>query len=231
VDLLDRLYERLLTALEASGVERGSALTVGDLYQLLIPYRAIRADLGVMELAQYEHALLRLLSGERSFLEVDDPAVREEFQRELASPSPILGIYRDYAAAHVSLVSAAPVAGAPPRRTSDSSARQSPTTADGTADAPARPSRTPPLPPSGKPPPVADSPPPPELPAASPPRAGSVTTCADCSRPLPSSPDVRFCPYCGAPQGPIACSACGTHLEGGWSFCIRCGTPREDAAP
>ncbi|MBW3572406.1 MAG: hypothetical protein KY467_14990, partial [Gemmatimonadetes bacterium] len=92
MDALDRLYRRVSLALAR---DPGRALTVGDLYQEVVPYRLIRAELGFAELAEYEHALLRLLAGEREYLETERPEVAEEFRRELQAPNPILGIYRD----------------------------------------------------------------------------------------------------------------------------------------
>ena len=67
VDPLDRLYRRIADVLLR---EPSTAVTVGDIYQHLVPYRTVRAELGFGELAEYEHALLRLLSGERDFLVV-----------------------------------------------------------------------------------------------------------------------------------------------------------------
>src|SRR4029453_3845279 len=74
-----------------------TAVTVGDIYQHLVPYRTVRAELGFGELAEYEHALLRLLPGERRFLVVGRADVQEEVQRELPNTNPILGVSRDYA--------------------------------------------------------------------------------------------------------------------------------------
>jgi hypothetical protein len=101
MDLVDQLFHRLEEAVARDG--SGDGLTVAHLYQRLIPYRAVRADLGLLELAPYENALLRLLSGERGYLRLEDERAREVIVRELASPNPILGIYRDYAGLRVGL--------------------------------------------------------------------------------------------------------------------------------
>ena len=98
MDILDRLHHQLARALERGYPGSPERLpTIGDIYQHLIPYRAMRSELGVWELAEYEHALVRLLVGEGGYLVVESPEVRDELIRELASPNPILGIYRDYA--------------------------------------------------------------------------------------------------------------------------------------
>ena len=97
MDLVDRLYHRLIQAVEPSANGADPSTTVGDIYQRLIPYRAMRNEVGVWELAEYEHGLVRLLSGERDYIALD-PTVQDELRREIASPNPILGIYRDYSA-------------------------------------------------------------------------------------------------------------------------------------
>lgn len=103
MELVERLYHRLVQAASEWPPEDAAALTIADLYQHLIPYRGVRGDLGVLELAQYEHALLRLLAGEGGFLRVRDEEVRRELSSELDAPNPILGIYRDYAGVEVEL--------------------------------------------------------------------------------------------------------------------------------
>ena len=113
MDIVDLLYNQLTRAIERGypgGPER--APTIGDIYQHLIPYRSVRGELGIWELAEYEHALLRLLSGEHGHLAIERPEVRDELVRELASPNPILGIYRDYApvTVRVGAVTASPLA-------------------------------------------------------------------------------------------------------------------------
>src|SRR4051794_8569911 len=105
LDSLDRLYRRIADVLLR---EPATAVTVGDIYQNLVPYRTVRAEFGFGELAEYEHALLRLLSGERDYLVVERAEVQEEFQRELRNTNPILGIYRDYAEVSVYLNPYAP---------------------------------------------------------------------------------------------------------------------------
>lgn len=85
-------------------------LSVAELYQERLPYRLARGELGLAELAEYEHVLLRLLAGERSYAQLDDPAITEELARELRSPNPILGVYRDYPDAAVRLRSPGPAA-------------------------------------------------------------------------------------------------------------------------
>jgi hypothetical protein len=115
MDIVDRLYHHLTLSLERGGAAlRGRELTIADVYQQLIPYRSVRGELGIWELAEYEHGLVRLLAGERGYLSVQKPEVREELLREIASPNPILGIYRDYATEPVQIGGSAPVASPTP---------------------------------------------------------------------------------------------------------------------
>lgn len=196
-DLLVRLREKLL---EAVAVQDGDAepLTIGDIYQRLIPYRSVRGEMGVMELATYEHALLRLFAGEGNRLQLEREAVAEEFRKELSSTNPILGIYRDYPDVRLTLSPLdAAVAGAkPPDAIGAAAAAEE---AIGTLR------RT-------DPPPSADSGP-------------SERTCSGCTKSLPSVEGLRFCPFCGRPSDPPPCTQCGTRLDPSWNFCISCGTP------
>jgi hypothetical protein len=215
VDSLDRLYRRIADVLLS---EPATAVTVGDIYQNLVPYRTVRSEFGFGELAEYEHALLRLLSGERDYLVVERAEVQEEFQRELRNTNPILGIYRDYADVSVYLnpyapellgdpdPTAPPPPPAPPRATLH---------ANGDADAPGV---------------VIDvtRPDPPPRPAAARPRPKA---CPGCRTALPPGRDVRFCPFCGKCLAPIPCPECSTTVEPEWRFCISCGWPRDGEAP
>jgi hypothetical protein len=204
VDALDRLYRRISLAVAR---DPGRALTIGDLYQEVVPYRMIRTELGFAELAEYEHALLRLLAGEREYLEVEEEEAAEEFRRELQASNPILGIYRDYAGVGVqpnpfaSVPQADPTA--PPRVA---------------APPPPRPAPRPDLPPA---PPAPAEPPPPRRPRA----------CPGCRGTPPLDREARFCPFCGKPLVPVPCADCSAMLEPEWGFCATCGSPRGAPAP
>lgn len=212
MDLLDRLHQRLLEA-AASSPPAGS-YTIGDLYQQLIPYRGIRKELGVWELSQYEHTLLRLLAGERGYLEVADATVREEIQRELRSANPILGIYRDYAGIAVRVPGApspapVPVPGASAEARPDAPHAPQPEPLPGPLPEPVATSRAEPLP-------------------ADPVVAGAARPCLRCRAALPQAEGLRFCPDCGADQEEVECGHCGAALRAEWNFCIRCGRRRAD---
>jgi hypothetical protein len=217
MDSLDRLYRRIADVLLR---EPGTAVTVGDIYQHLVPYRTVRSELGFGELAEYEHALLRLLSGERDYLVVERADVQEEFQRELRTTNPILGVYRDYADVGVYMNPYAPEPAAPdltaPPPPPVSTASTSPSTprgrraSEGDADEPG----------------VVLDLPAPERPAA-PPQRPRPRACTGCRSTLPPGRDVRFCPFCGKCLAPIPCPECSTTVEPEWRFCITCGWPRD----
>lgn len=205
MDLLDRLFHRLMeAAVHQQGEAPGARLTIADIYQHLVPYRAVRGELGVHELAQYEHTLLRLLSGERGYLRVESPEVETELRRELASPNPILGIYRDYAGVAVELPGQ-PQLPQQPRAQVD---------VPEVGPAPADPGPEP-LQVQLSPPAPTEMPPAPE-----------PTACHRCHYPLPDDVEVRFCPSCGVDQREVPCAACGQALRAEWNFCVRCGTAR-----
>ena len=104
MDGLDRLYHLLVRNLGTGQFgASGHTLTVGEIYQQVVPFRASRTELGFTELPEYERALVRLLTGERGYLQIDESRIRDELQSELDSPNPILGLYRDYASATVHL--------------------------------------------------------------------------------------------------------------------------------
>ena len=190
------------------------ALTIGDLYQEVVPYRLIRGELGFTELAEYEHALLRLLSGEREYLELDRPEIADEFRRELQAPNPILGIYRDYADVGVAPNPFAPVldATAPP-----------PVVVTAPA-APASPRVD--LPPAERTDPGAPAAGEPATPARPRPKP-----CPGCRSPLPVDQEARFCPFCGKCLVPVPCADCSAMLKPEWVYCASCGSPRLTGNP
>lgn len=103
MDDLDRMFRRLVQNIRTGYpdyLER--PFEVAELYQNVIPYRHNRGELGLEQNQDYEMALLRLLSGERGYLVVDD-AMRVELQQELASPNPDTGAFRAHSAAQIGL--------------------------------------------------------------------------------------------------------------------------------
>ena len=228
MDVLDRMGQRLLEALKRENVPvPGNTLTIAEIYQRFIPYRSVRSELGFGELAEYEHTLLRLLAGEQGYVQVELPQVQDEFRRELRSTTPILGLYRDYAAVGVRVNPQA--AAAVPTASPAPFPQESAVPTGERETVPAQRESTTPR--AAAPPPAApaeDLAPPP--PASAP---GRRVGCRSCRQPLPLSGgmDVRFCPFCGESQQAVPCRECGTSLEPGWSFCVYCGTSRRILPP
>jgi hypothetical protein len=218
MDVLDRLYRRLVENLTNAPREAGGIrVTIGEIYQTVVPYRGVRGDLGLAELAAYEHTLLRLLAGERDYVSLE-PEVQEELRRELRAPNPILGIYRDYADVPVKVNPYIRIQLDEPMPPPPSAAARIPAPPPSTAQP--RPAR-----PAGG----ADAPtvPRPPLPAA-------ANACPGCRSTLPDGDGVRFCPFCGRPVKPVPCAECGAALEPEWVYCVQCGRarpPRDPAPP
>jgi hypothetical protein len=201
MDSLDRLYRRVADVLLR---QPDAQVTVGDIYQNLAPYRSVRGELGFTELAEYEHALLRLLAGERDYMIVERSEVQEELQRELRAPNPILGVYRDYAAVGVYLN---PFAAVPAPDPTPVPAANGNGSGEATVERPK---------PAG-----ADA-------AATPALRLARRPCPGCRSALPAGREVRFCPFCGKCLAPIPCPECSAVVEPEWKFCASCGWPRGD---
>jgi hypothetical protein len=103
-DLLERFHRVLVEEVRArrpDDLER--PFTVAEIYQNLVPYGTHRDRIGVAMNGDYEHALLRLLAGEGGYLLLESEHAVSELRRELDSPNPNTGIYREFAALDVRL--------------------------------------------------------------------------------------------------------------------------------
>jgi len=105
VDLepVTRLHALLVEAVRRRrGADAHAApVTVAEIYQDLVPYRNVRSALGLEMNADYEHTLLRLLSGEGGLARVEPAAAKEQMERELDSPNPNVALYRKFAGCDV----------------------------------------------------------------------------------------------------------------------------------
>src|SRR5918911_2540860 len=103
MDDLDRMFRRLVQNIRNGYPEYLShPFEVSELYQHLIPYRHNRRELAIDTNQDYEVALCRLLAGERGYLVVDN-MMRDTIRQELSAPNPNTAIFREFAAARVSL--------------------------------------------------------------------------------------------------------------------------------
>jgi hypothetical protein len=96
MDDLDRIYRRLVNNLRTNYPQlMSSSFSAEELYQVIVPYRHNRQELGIDTNQDYEMALMRLLSGERGYLVVDRD-VREALTRELESSNPDTSLFRAF---------------------------------------------------------------------------------------------------------------------------------------
>jgi hypothetical protein len=223
------------------GDPHGSPVTVAEIYQELAPYRSVRSALGLDMNADYEHTLLRLLSGEGRLARVEPAAAREQMERELESPNPNVALYRKFAGCDVWLLpSTSPTpswvmdhlaetdaVGEHPELAPQPIAGETNVAEDTEplVEAPAVEAEQVPQP---EPPPNMKIEHQEKHTAASPPRARAAVAveaghCAFCDSGLPAGRQVRFCPFCGADQSQRPCAVCGEPMQQEWAFCIACG--------
>jgi hypothetical protein len=236
------LYHCLVDALDARGHGPERPLKVSQLYQELVPYSAVRGPLDLELNADYEHALLRLLAGERRLVRLEPSQARDELKREAEQPFPTVGLFRKFAASDVWVGRAGeavvPDADREPDHEPDHEPDDEP---DHEPDDHARetlqlhfpepapmPDRAAPL--TGGAVPLRKTA---RKTAAEPARdasrdpvhelAESHSDCSFCGDSLPPGRRVRFCPFCGADQRLRPCPRCDAVLERAWRYCIACG--------
>src|SRR5213592_5067942 len=99
-DELDRLFELLVT-----GLSKDNRLAVpfpaAEVYERLVPYRSNRSHLNVATHQDYEMTVLRLLSGERNYVQLEPDSVREAMQSEIATVNPDPAYFRSFPDAQV----------------------------------------------------------------------------------------------------------------------------------
>jgi hypothetical protein len=244
MDELDRMYRRLVQNIRTGFPDlMGRPFEIAEVYTTLIPYRHNRRELELDTNQDYEHALLRLLSGERGYL-IGDPQMQADLRAEIESPNPDLTKFRAYSTTMVSIAPDGARSAEPPplRRPGSggtdaipSAAAPAPsTTAQAAADRPtlgvpdqataARPAPAPPRP--AAPPPAAPPPldvPQPTLSATGQRSIVASGRCRYCSGELPEGRTITYCPHCGQNLTVLNCPACGTELDVGWKFCTTCG--------
>ena len=228
-DELDRLFSKLvanLAELDPSRLHR--PFPIAELYESLVPYRTHRKFLGIESGEDYEMVLLRLLSGERGYANIEPADVRHKLAREAASVNPDTGLFRQFAGAKVHLdpdrVSGAlgdttPAAEDEPGAGTEEPVEAATPAAEPAVDAAAEAQALLPF--------VLDEEEEEaEEPVVARPReiAARVSApCAYCGGDLPVGRAVLFCPHCGQNVGVVHCPTCGAELDVGWRFCITCG--------
>lgn len=226
---LERLFRLLVTTVTSTAPERLTRpFEVADLYQNILPYRLYRRDLGFETNQDYELALTALLAGAGDYLIVGD-RMRDALERELASPNPDPGAFRQFANEQVTINpdALARVAQSGDLRTADAIARPRGGMVD-EGDPPRPGAATVAAPPAGAMSATAAPEPPAAAPNPAPPGRAPIVpsageTCRYCGGRLPEGRPITYCPHCGHDQTVLHCDACGTELEVGWKFCTTCG--------
>lgn len=221
---LHRMHRALVEALrERDPVALQHPFTVAEIYQDLIPYGTHRDRLEVEMNGDYEHLLMRLLSGEGELVVLESEPARRELDEELQEPNPNTGLYREYAGVDVRLVvdripddlvvdapegDAGPAEEEPalapvidvepetPERAAEAVLAEETTPASLWEDD-AAPSRA---------------------------RVGDEDgNCRWCRAELPKRDNLNYCPWCGQDARLVPCPSCGDAMEPEWRFCIVCG--------
>jgi hypothetical protein len=227
-DELDRLFECLVEAL-ARDARIAVPFPAADLYERLVPYRSNRSRIKVATHQDYEMAVLRLLAGERGFVQLDPSDVRDGMQREVTATNPDPGFFRNFPDARVMVNRFAAErvlrggrgAGYAPPEPEPASQDEGMLDED---EEPISWTSENPIPPAG----LSDFPPrsetEPTFELAETDEAGAAAQCSYCGGSLPSNRKVNFCPHCGQPpSGELKCPACGSEVDVGWTYCIGCG--------
>jgi len=103
MDALDRMLRRLVQNISQGFPEYLTRpFEAAELYQVIVPYRLNRRELELETNQDYELVVTQLLAGERNYL-VGDPVMQEALRRELASPNPDTGAFRNFPDAQVAL--------------------------------------------------------------------------------------------------------------------------------
>ncbi|MGH7443978.1 MAG: zinc ribbon domain-containing protein [Longimicrobiales bacterium] len=248
---VDRLYAALTDALRQSRDRPFAApVTVAEIYQDLVPYRVVRVLLGFEMNADYEHALLQLLSGADGLARIEPEEAAAELRSELTSPNPNVGLFRKFAACDVWITDpgdgaeSAADAGFAPEPVDEDAATSAHTSAESddehakwrpraSSDAGAAAATDEVLElnadevvdeETGTAEAARDTP---MTAAANTPLRDGPRRCGFCDTPLPAGRLIRFCPHCGGDQTRRPCVECGEPLESGWRFCIACGAAQD----
>ena len=209
MDELDRLFGLLVTAL-ARETRVAVPFPASEIYERLVPYRSNRSRLNVATHQDYEMAVLRLLAGERNYVQLEPETVREAMQREIATINPDPAYFRSFPDAQVM------VNGRAAERVLLADRAYAPTTPDEDEELIDATGENP------VPVPYVSSPP-----SGSKPKDPlTANQCEYCGGVLPGKREARFCPHCGQPQeGDLRCQGCGNELDVGWAYCLACGRP------
>lgn len=244
---LERFTSRLIAVLRSkdpAGVH--TPVAIGDLRQVVMPYRQNRAALGLTSAEDYDLLVLRLIAEEEGLVRTFPAEAADRARDEVASANPDLELAEALAEVTIQIGAAtvARLEELPPEPERAGAGRPEPSPETIPVETPAprpvvdeEPLVLAPVAPAESPLPadlpvfdaieVPDLPPAPEEPplvsAASIRDRVEVPACPSCSRPLPTHRAVTYCPYCGWQVAARRCRRCGEVVEADWRHCIACG--------
>jgi hypothetical protein len=195
---LERLVRQLVDNLSAIDPARlRQPVTLADIRDTIVPYRANRRHLKLESSEDYELALMRLCAGEGGFARTETVEVAKEFADELASPNPDLTLIQRREKAVLMLDSRALT-----QATKDPHQAFVPRAAvDRRKEKPKAPKKA-----------VQDA------------TQSLPTRCGRCRADLPVGRVINFCPQCGYDLRRGFCPQCNAPLEPEWRHCVSCGT-------
>lgn len=123
MDDLDRLAFRLVRTIRQEYPQlRTQGFTLSDLEERLLPYRDARREMANSGADAWENALLRLVAGEREYVQTDGD-LQAACRQALASPSPTMALVRSWAMTTLSLGPAVDRVGSERVATADATVR------------------------------------------------------------------------------------------------------------
>jgi hypothetical protein len=199
LERLVRQIVRNLTATDPAGLHR--ALPLSDIRDHIVPYRTNRRVLELESSEDYELALMRLCAGEGGFAHTEPDELRAEFEAELQSSNPDLGMVQRHGNAVVRLEAKAlgrtdpkpELAFAPPGYPGRGHHSEERSEAEEAA-----------------------------LPRLADEDRGEAR-CTACKGVLPIRGRINFCPHCGLSLALTRCPVCEGELQAGWRHCVSCG--------
>ena len=213
MDDLDRLAFRLARTIRQKFPQlRDHGFSLTDLEEKLLPFRDARRELADTGTDAWEISMLRLVSGERGYLE-SDQELRDACRNALALPSPTMALVRTWASSSLLLGPAALRVG-DERSSGPVASTRSPSTAAHVVAPAGEPERRAAAAGDGS---KRDTPP----------RACTHQGCRYCGGRLPDGRTITFCPHCGLDLTKRQCPACSSSLEVQWRFCVTCGRSAE----
>jgi hypothetical protein len=194
---LERFFAQLVRNLAALNPARlRQPLTLAEIRESIIPYRANRRALELESSEDYELIVIRLCAGEGGFAITEPEEAHNDFVEQVGSSNPDLTIVEKHRKAVVGLdprsvakaLDPKPELAYAPWEEQVSHAELS----QKAEDAAVQQSLSQPEP-----------------------------RCSHCRAALPTGRVVNFCPKCG--QSQLRCPQCKTELERGWRHCVGCG--------